>query len=71
MDKTTYHQAMHEADIHFTNRVQKLEMQELLHICNTDPTMHIIDALITAKQVVRNELERELKSITESEVQNG
>ena len=71
MDKTTYQQAMHEADIHFTNRVQKLEMQELLHICKTDPTVTVLDAVIRAKQIVRNLLQQELDAIKDKEVQDA
>ena len=50
MDKITYDIAMAEAENHFSNRAEKLEIQELLHICETDPSTPIIDALIRAKQ---------------------
>ena len=71
MDKITYNIAMAEAENHFSNRAEKLEMQELLFICEKEPGTPIIDALIRAKQIVKNQLEMELKSIKAKEVQNG
>ena len=71
MDKITYDVAMHEANNHFSNRAEYLEMQELLHICKTDPTTPILDAVIRAKQITRNALQRELDAIKESEVQDA
>ncbi len=71
MDKITYQLAMAEAENHFSNRAEKLEMQELLFICETEPGTPIIDALIRAKQIVKNQLEMELKSIKAKEVQDG
>ena len=71
MDKITYDVAMAEAENHFSNRAEKLEMQELLHICNTDPTVTVLDAVIRAKQIVRNLLQQELDSIKDKEVQDA
>jgi len=71
MDKITYQLAMAEAENHFSNRADHLEMQELLYICKTEPTTPILDAVIRAKQIVKNQLEMELKSIKAKEVQNG
>ena len=69
MEKITYNIAMAEAENHFSNRAEKLEMQELIHICKTDPKVTVLDAVIRAKQVVRNLLQQELDAIKESEVQ--
>ena len=71
MEKITYNIAMAEAENHFSNRAEKLEMQELIHICETDPKVTVLDAVIRAKQVVRNLLQQELNAIKESEVQDG
>ena len=71
MDKITYDIAMAEAENHFSNRADKLEMQELLFICKTEPKTPILDAVVRAKQIVKNLLEQELKAIKESEVKDG
>jgi len=71
MDKITYDIAMAEAENHFSNRAEYLEMQELLHICKTDPTTPILDAVIRSKQIVKNLLQREIDAIKESEAKNG
>tara|TARA_R100001163_G_C5063060_1_gene200261 strand:+ start:938 stop:1153 length:216 start_codon:yes stop_codon:yes gene_type:complete len=71
MDKITYDIAMAEAENHFSNRADKLEMQELLFICKTEPNTPILDAVVRAKQIVKNSLEQELKAIKESEVQDA
>jgi hypothetical protein len=71
MDKISYNIAMAEAENHFSNRAEYLEMQELLFICKTEPQTPILDAVIRAKQVVRNMLQKELDAIRNKEVQNG
>ena len=71
MDKITYQLAMAEAENHFSNRADHLEMQELLYICKTEPQTPILDAVIRAKQVVRNMLQKELDAIKNKEVQDG
>jgi len=70
MDKITYQLAMAEAENHFSNRAEKLEAQELLFIAENEPNTPIVDALIRAKQIVRNQLEQELNSIKNKEVQD-
>ena len=70
MDKITYDVAMAQAENHFTNRAEKLEAQELLFIAQNEPNTPIVDALIRAKQIVRNQLQQELNSIKDKEVQN-
>jgi len=64
MDKITYDIAMAEAENHFSNRADKLEMQELLFICEKEPRTPIIDAVIRAKAIVKNLLEKELKELS-------
>jgi len=71
MDKITYNIAMAEAENHFSNRAEKLEAQELLFIAENEPNTPIVDALIRAKQIVRNQLQREYEAIKEKEAQNG
>lgn len=71
MDKITYQLAMAEAENHFSNRAEKLEAQELLFIAENEPNTPIVDALIRAKEIVKNQLEIELKSIKAKEVQDG
>tara|TARA_E500000318_G_scaffold88333_1_gene85559 strand:- start:1085 stop:1300 length:216 start_codon:yes stop_codon:yes gene_type:complete len=71
MDKITYQLAMAEAENHFSNRAEKLEAQELLFIAENEPNTPIVDALIRAKQIVKNQLEQELNSIKSKEVQDG
>jgi len=71
MDKITYNIAMAEAENHFTNRAEKLEAQELLFIAENEPNTPIVDALIRAKQIVRNQLEQELNSIKNKEVRDA
>lgn len=70
MDKITYNIAMAEAENHFSNRAEKLEAQELLFIAENEPNTPIVDALIRAKQIVRNQLQREYEAIKEREVQD-
>lgn len=70
MDKITYDLAMAQAHNHFTNRAEKLEAEELLFIAENEPNTPIVDALIRAKQIVRNQLEQELNSIKNKEVQD-
>ena len=67
MDKITYDVAMAQAHNHFTNRAEKLEAQELLFIAENEPNTPIVDALIRAKQIVRNQLQQELDSIKNNE----
>ena len=71
MDKITYNIAMAEAENHFSNRAEKLEAQELLFIAENEPNTPIVDALIRAKQIVKNQLQREYDAIKEKESNNG
>ena len=57
--------ALAEAENHFSNRAQKMELQELQHICENDPFIQLIDALVIAKEIVRNELQKELDLLNE------
>ena len=41
------------------------------NICKTEPKTPILDAVVRAKQIVKNLLEQELKAIKESEVKDG
>jgi len=70
MNKTEYHIAMAQAENHFSNIAEKMEVEELNFICEQEPQMPIIDALITAKQIVQNRLKKQLDSILEPKEKN-
>ena len=70
MDKITYDIAMAEAENHFSNRAEKLEAAELLFIAENEPNTPILEALIRAKKIVNNQLQREYEAIKEREVQD-